>query len=106
MVKRHGIALAVLAFASLFAMGAVVGTAFAQKASVPKPQDILTLGENGVKQLLLLMETDKSGKISKAEFLKFMEAEFERLDKRKSGTLDVKEIKQSTLPAPPVYAGK
>jgi len=106
MVRRNVIASAVLILASLFAIGAVVGTAFAQKASVPRPQDILALGENGVKQLLLLMEAGKSGKISKAEFLKFMEAEFERLDKNKSGTLDVKEIKQSTLPPAPVYAGK
>jgi Ca2+-binding EF-hand superfamily protein len=64
------------------------------------------LAENQVKQLLLLMDTDKSGKISKTEFLKFMEAEFERLDKDKKGTLDSKEIKQSALPAAPVYAGK
>jgi Ca2+-binding EF-hand superfamily protein len=32
------------------------------------------------------MDTDKNGKISKQEFTKFMEAEFERLDKDKSGS--------------------
>jgi Ca2+-binding EF-hand superfamily protein len=38
------------------------------------------------------MDTDKSGKISKAEFMAFMEAEFNRLDKDKSGELDPKEL--------------
>ena len=63
----------------------------------PKPQDKLALGENEVKQLLLLMDTDKNGKISKKEFMTFMEKEFERLDKDKSGELDVKELAQSKL---------
>jgi Ca2+-binding EF-hand superfamily protein len=51
------------------------------------------------------MDTDKNGKISKKEFMAFMEAEFERLDKDKSGELDAKELRQSKLrvshPAPP-----
>ena len=67
------------------------------KAAVPKPQDKLALGEEEVKQLLLLMDTDKNGRISKAEYMKFMEAEFDRLDKDKSGDLDVNEITQSKL---------
>jgi hypothetical protein len=40
----------------------------------------VVLGEDEVKQLLLLMDTDKNGKISKEEFMT-MEAELERLDK-------------------------
>jgi hypothetical protein len=40
---------------------------------------------------------DKSGKISKPEWMKFMEAEFDRLDKSKNGELDVKELTQSRL---------
>jgi EF hand len=62
-----------------------------------KPQDELALGENEVKPLLLLMDTDKNGKISKQEFMKFMEAEFEKPDKGKSGDLDVKELTQSKV---------
>ena len=46
-------------------------------------------------QLLVLMETDTGGKVSKAEFMKFMEAEFDKLDKNKDGALDVKEFTQS-----------
>jgi len=55
------------------------------------------LAEDDVKQLLLLMDTDKNGKISKQEWMKFMEAEFDRLDKSKNGELDIKEIAQSKL---------
>ncbi len=47
--------------------------------------------------MLLLMDTDENGKISKQEWMKFMEAEFDRLDKDKNGQLDVKELTQSTL---------
>jgi len=83
------------------------GTAVAQRAAVPKPQDKLALGENGVKQLLLLMDTDQSGKISKQEWMKFMEAEFDRLDKDKKGQLDAKELEQSKLRVSrPVNVGK
>jgi hypothetical protein len=46
-------------------------------------------------QLLVLMETDSSGKVSKAEFMKFMEAQFDKLDKNKDGELDVKEFTQT-----------
>jgi hypothetical protein len=77
----------------------VLGTAAAQKASVPKPQDKLALAEDEVKQLLLLMDTDKNGKISKQEWMRFMKAEFDRLDKAKNGQLDVMELTLSKLRA-------
>ncbi len=64
------------------------GAAVAQKAATPKPQDKLALGEAEVKQLMLLMGADKNGKISKQEWMKFMEAEFDGLDKDKKGQLD------------------
>jgi len=51
-------------------------------------------GVPATKQLLLLMDTDKNGKVSKQEFLSFMEAEFERLDINHDGELDVKELTQ------------
>ena len=44
--------------------------------------------------MLLLMDVDKSGKVSKAEFMGFMEAEFQRMDINKDGELDVKELLQ------------
>jgi EF hand domain-containing protein len=82
--------------AVLVVAGAMLRTAVAQNAA-PKSQDKLALGEDDVKQLLLLMDTDKNGKISKEEYMKFMEAEFERLDKDKNGELDTKELLQSSL---------
>lgn len=43
------------------------------------------------------MDTDKNGKISKQEWMTFMEAEFDRLDKNKKGEIDQKELLQSTV---------
>ena len=83
----------------------LLANAAAQKASVPKPQDLLAMGEAHVKNLLLLMETDKNGMVSKQEFMKYMEAQFERLDKNKIGQLNVKALTQTNLSANH-YVGK
>jgi hypothetical protein len=82
----------------LFAALTLLGNA-AQKASVPKTPDKLTMGEDDVKHLLALMEADKNGKVSRQEYMKFMAAEFDRLDKSKTGELDVKVLTQSNLSA-------
>jgi len=58
-------------------------------------------GETEAKRLLLLMDRDQSGKVSRQEFMDFMAAEFDRLDKNKDGELDVKELTQTRLSAPP-----
>jgi Ca2+-binding EF-hand superfamily protein len=55
------------------------------------------VAEENVKQLLLLMDTDKNGKISKQEWMKFMEAQFDTLDKDKKGQLDRVELLESTV---------
>jgi Ca2+-binding EF-hand superfamily protein len=47
------------------------------------------------------MDQDREGKVSKEEFMKFMAAEFDRLDKKNEGKLDVKELSQ-----PPVQPMK
>ncbi len=86
-----------MAVAVLFASAGFVRTAIAQKENVPKAQDKLALSVDEVKQLILMMDTDKNGKVSKQEFMAFMSAEFDRLDKDKSGELDVKELAQSQL---------
>jgi EF hand len=49
-------------------------------------------GLSQTKQLLKLMDADRSGKVSKQEFMHYMEAEFDRLDVNKDGELDVKEL--------------
>lgn len=57
--------------------------------------------------MLLLVDTDENGRISKEEWMKFMEAEFDRLDKDKKGQLDFKELTQSKLRVShPVNVGK
>jgi hypothetical protein len=107
MLTRTNILWVIVTIAVLVASWAMLGTAVAQRQAVPKPQDKLALGENEVKQLLLLMDTDQSGKISKQEWMNFMESEFDRLDKDKKGQLDVKELTQSKLRvSPPVSVGK
>jgi hypothetical protein len=97
MLNRTKIVLVMLVIAMLATPWGIVGTAIAQKAAVPKPQDNLAIGEDEAKQLLLLVDTDKKGKVSKQEWMKFMEAEFDRLDKAKNGQLDVPELMQSEL---------
>ncbi len=43
------------------------------------------------------MDVNKNGKISKAEYMGFMEAAFDRFDKNHNGELDPKEVTQSKL---------
>ena len=96
--------LAIVAVAGFFAVGSVVKTAGAAgQASAPAapvftPQSQpVAAGEFEAKRLLILMDADKSGTVSKKEFMDFMEAEFDRLDTNKDGLLDVKELEQSQL---------
>jgi hypothetical protein len=87
--------------AALLVAGAMVETALAQKVATPRAQDDnVAKGEAQVKPLLLLMDHDPDGKVSKQEFMRFMEAEFDRLDKKNEGKLDVKDLTQP--PAPPI----
>ena len=105
-MRRTEIVWIVLVIAVMLATGAMLGTAVAQqKVSDPKQPDKVGLGQEDVKQLLLLMDADKNGKISKQEYMNFMEAEFDRLDVNKDGELDVKELTQSKL-RPSRFAGR
>lgn len=54
------------------------------------------VGEKHVAELLRLMDRDQNGRVSKEEFLTFMSAEFDRLDRDKSGELTREEL--SRLP--------
>ncbi|HKM48915.1 MAG TPA: hypothetical protein VJX69_15085 [Terriglobales bacterium] len=73
----------------------VLGTGVSQRG-VSKQPEKLTIAIENVKQLLLVMDT-KNGKISKQEWMRFMEAEFDRLDTEKKGELDQSEMRQSTV---------
>lgn len=100
--------LMVLVVTALFGIGTVVGTVFAQgKAAVTQAPSRQQLRDAQVKELLLLMDTDKNGLISKKEWMAFFEAEFDRLDVNKTGELTPKEIAQSkVLIRPSASAGK
>jgi len=52
----------------------------------------LEQGTKETRRLLRLMDTDQNGQVSKAEFMRFMEAEFDRLDVDRSGELSVGEL--------------
>jgi hypothetical protein len=73
-----------------------LGVGFAQRG-VPKQPDKNVMAIENVKQLLLVMDPDKRGKISKQQWMAFMEAEFDRLDLEKKGELDQTAIRQSTV---------
>jgi hypothetical protein len=72
-----------------------VAPSLAQKANVPIHQDIVALAQPKVIEVLLLMDTDRNGKISKKDFMNLMEAVFDRLDKDKNGGLDPTQFRQS-----------
>lgn len=91
--------LAVALTVGLPTAGGILRSSAAQKSSAPKPQDNLALGENQVKELLLLMKTDRHGQVSRHDYMQFMEEEFERLDKNKTGELDVRPLTQPTITA-------
>jgi Ca2+-binding EF-hand superfamily protein len=61
----------------------------------PPSQSVLARGELEAKRLILLMDRDNSGMVSRDEYMTFMSAEFDRLDKNHNGELDVKELTQT-----------
>jgi 5S rRNA maturation endonuclease (ribonuclease M5) len=63
----------------------------------------IAMAEDYARKILLLMDTDKNGKVSKREFMSFMEAEFDRLDTKHDRQLDVKELAKLRVRA---YVGK
>jgi hypothetical protein len=96
-MRQRGLFVASLLVAFLCAGGSLREISFAQKASVPKQPDTVAIASAKVKELLALMDTDKNGRISKQEWMKFMEAEFDRLDTEKNGEIDPKELLQTTV---------
>lgn len=107
MFKERKSVFVVLVVAAFLVEGAAVGIAIAaQKADEriahTEKEGAIVHGEVIAKELLLLMDKDKNGKISRQGFMNFMEAEFNRLDKDKSGELDVKELTQSQFQVPAV----
>ena len=96
-MSRRQSLIAVLVIVVLGASGVIVDAACAQKSNVPKQPDPLALASGKAVEILVLMDTDKNGKVSKQEWMKFMEAEFDRLDRNRKGELDPKELRGSIL---------
>lgn len=81
---------------SFTAAAAMIGKSLAQTTTAsPKSPNLDAAAERNVKELLLLMDTDKNGKVSKKEWVDFMSREFDRLDANKNGELDPKELMNS-----------
>lgn len=108
MHSTRNIILAIIVLAGFFIAEARSTTVFAagQAAGTPTPANApaitpdapqVAAGELEAKKLLLLMDANKRGTVSKAEFMAFVGAEFERLDKNKDGMLDVRELEKSQL---------
>ena len=83
----------IVATAVLFTAGSILTTAVAADAPAAADSSKRVNALTPLAQLVALMDTDKDGKISKAEFMKFMEAEFDYADKNKNGQLDPNELK-------------
>jgi hypothetical protein len=93
------------AAAVLFAAGSLVTTAVAADAPAATDGAKLKTALTPLAQLLQLMDTDKSGKVSKDEFMKFMESEFDYADKNKDGQLDPVELKNLVYKMNHPYTG-
>jgi len=72
---------AIVLIATSFVVGTISTSAFAASA------------DRHTKTLMQMMDKDKSGSVSKDEFLQFMGREFDRLDRDKSGTLEHRELR-------------
>ena len=103
MLKPRNIVLANVVFVAVLV---TLGAAAPQKNSVPRVPDKVLLGQEHVEQLLLLMDADKNGKISKKDWMDYMSGEFDRLDKDKCGELDLKEIRSRLRVSHFANAGK
>lgn len=92
MKQRFG--LVVLALALLLAAGTTVGTAFARGDNLSQPHSPAVLGEEQVKQLILLLDqgTDRNGAVSKQELMKFVSSEYDRLEHDRSGNVNVQDV--------------
>ena len=70
---------------------ALVGAAASTPAFAISARGVAA-GETWARQMLTLMDTDKNGKVSRQEWMRFMQAEFDRLDVDHNGEVSVQEL--------------
>jgi len=97
MAKPIWLALACFAVMALGAGAQGQTAAASASASAAINPQSLRQAQDLARQLLPYMDKDKNGKISKAEFMSFMEAEFNALDTAKTGELTVEQLSKSVL---------
>lgn len=93
MVSRYKFTIFILAVVLLL----IAGSFARDKAAVPEAQGRPLLTSDQVKLLFVLMDTDRDGKISRQEWMSFMQAEFDRLDTKKTGELTPNDMSQLRL---------
>jgi hypothetical protein len=93
MTKKH--LLTAIRWLAVIIATYAVAPSFAQKANVPIHQDVVALAQPKVIEVLLVMDPDRNGNISKKDFMNLTEAVFDRLDKDKKGELDPRQFRQS-----------
>ena len=90
--------IALLAVTMLGATSAFAGTEPAQTTTAsPKLPNKLAIATDNAKEIMLLMDTNKDGKISKKEWMDFMSKEFDRLDTNHDGFIDVKDLMKTRV---------
>jgi hypothetical protein len=105
-LTRTKYALKGLVVTMILATGTGIGITFARGEKPPR-NDKLAMGEPQVKELLSLVGQDNNGRVSEQAFLNYMKAEFERLDTKKEGVLDVRDLtRPGERPVTFSYAGK
>jgi hypothetical protein len=71
-----------IAFWAILLAVALAAALAAPQKTATRPSARYAVEEEKVKQLVLLMDKDRDGKVSKDEFMKFMETELDLLDRR------------------------
>ena len=87
---------------ALIALAAMLGrSVVAQKDGLTKRPNPIYLASDDAKEILLVMDTDKQGKITKEAWMKFMATEFDRMDADGSGTIDPQNLQLAKRPPGP-----
>ena len=85
-----------LSASKLLVVSALLAGVVGLTASYAASRRTWDAGERRVAELLRMMDQDQNGRVSKEEFMNFMSAEFDRLDRDRSGELTPNEL--SRLP--------